>query len=258
MKKNILLLVFGLFMNLGCSNNDDQPQAVVSNNLLKKIILDFNDGNQLVKNTSILTYDGNKLIQVTDNSGFKGKYTYNGNLITKIENINGTVSIITTFEYFNNKLLSSIENNSNDGYKTQSTYAENNDGTINCSINFIDKISNTVSTGETYKLTFLNRNLVKKENISLNPIRKVTIYLHDNKNSYLQGIAGFDKFYDSGSDINNLIKQTETKTTTDASGIVNTQVDEFSLNFIYNANNFPVNGVYTNGTFTANYQFFYD
>lgn len=107
MKKIISILSLIAIVFTSCSNDENQSPVIVSSTLVKKIA--NIKGDNVVYSENI-TYDGNKIISITNENGYETKYYYTGNLITKQEEIdaNGKLDITTNFIYAEDKLITSI------------------------------------------------------------------------------------------------------------------------------------------------------
>ncbi|SCY99139.1 hypothetical protein SAMN02927916_4602 [Flavobacterium anhuiense] len=193
MKK--LLCLFGALALVltSCSSDDSSSSSDLV--LLKKTVITSPEGDKATVN---FKYDGNKIVSVTDDTGFFNLYyTYTGDLITKIDYKlpNGKSEQVNTFTYTNDGKLSTflrVEYEEEEGvavlrgYKEVYTY--NADGTISVKGYSGSDVSQTVASG-TATIKFVNGEV--SEIISSNsPNHK---YTYDNKNNPTKNILGMDK-----------------------------------------------------------------
>ncbi len=292
MKKIFLLLSIVGLTTASCSNNDETP-AVDESSILPKKIVNISDEEGI--ETVTITYNGKKVIEsnsVDSNGNKKDVFTYNGDLITKIETFKGTV--LKDFDEFqydgNNRLIVvlgddqsfDLDNNPIRS-KTKKTYTYNADGTV-LETNF--KLVNTtyVATGTTALFTVSNGNEVKKvtyssylsqsgpsgETITVNTV-STTNSEYDNKNNPLKNILGLDKIILATTySVNNLTKAIYSSISTPNiyNQVSQPRITNFQLT--YNANNFlselkfpytvtsTVNQVTTTITKTETTQYFYE
>ena len=249
MRKFLTLISIAIFAILSCSKEDEVAvNPVESPILIKSIVTTSNTG---IVTTSNYSYDGNKLAQVLSGTT-KQVYTYNGNLITKLEIFKADVlDTRFVFVYNDNKITGStfsytfpFQNNQTTttvNAVIRSVYIYNNDGTILIRRFETNDIPNNVETeNESRLLTYLNGNLLKRiESFNLSPFNNTT-FEYDNKNSYYKNILGFDKLMQNDFSVNNNIKSTQIITR-----IINGQniitTDIFTYEYTYAENNFPIN-----------------
>ncbi len=267
-KKAQLLLVsivtFAVTLT-SCSKDDtitEVPQTSKSFILPKKIVEDNGRGSI---STAILTYDGNKILQYTQDNQ-KSIYTYTGDLITKVESYDGaTITFQSIYSYLNNKLATVTNTetiiNSTTGvttvYKNKTFYTYNPDGTV---LEESYKIDNTTGletkNNRSSVNTYANGNLVKTVSTSTNIstytdgngnlvtdtyVNKTTeTFEYDTKNTYTKNILGFDKLLFSESSLNNLVKTAYLSEST-TNGVAN-PTSPATVNiyiFKYNPNGYP-------------------
>lgn len=234
MKKIIYLLSIIFLLLQSCSSGDNNSANTNQGVLVKKIIYigDYADD---------FIYDsGNKLSKIVHSNGGYIKFTYSGNLITKMEWMNniGIVIQYNTYTYSNNNLIE-IKTYSSQGLEANSIYTYNLDGTISI---------NSRTRGTTNGVVFWNETITKNYFDSVgNLIKKVgpngtNILIYDSKNNPIKNIVGFNILDQS---INNIIKET---------GSNNSYLDTYS--YEYNSLNYPISytrvnsGSTTHATFT--------
>jgi len=251
MKKLLYLFAASLLVFTSCSKDDDSSNST-SSILPKKIITTYSDGDIETLN---YVYSGNKIVSNTDQNGSQMKYTYTGDFITKIEELDkdGKLDLTTDYTYLNGKLNTSIEKSAAAGatyyYKTKFTHSA--DGTIS-----YDQLRGLIATGveqeygATGKYTFKDGNLIKLE-VSYYGTDYSYVYEYDTKNNPGKNILGYSLLLeDEDSPINNVIKQTST-----SGNAIRT------TSYTYDVNNYPTQKIinFTNGTSTDSQttQFFY-
>ncbi len=235
MKKLLSLLSAVLFVFASCSKDDNNESSdPVSSILVKKITTIDGKGNS---SSESYLYNGNKIISMTEDDGSVTKYTYTGDLITKIDEIakDGSLNYTTAYSYINGKIDSAIGNDDDDTYYYKTKYTYNQDGTVS-----YDSFRGVTSTGveeeygATGKYTFKDGNIVKLE-VSYYGREYSYIYEYDTKNNPLKNVLGYNLLLDDVSfNYNNIIKETSTftsETKTDTFEEVNT--------YKYNENNYP-------------------
>jgi uncharacterized lipoprotein YehR (DUF1307 family) len=215
MKKIILTLAIQFVLN-ACSKDDSSTETPLADNsvvLLKKLVTKNNINTDV--STSEMTYDGNKIVQMTSSHG-KIVYTYTGNLITKTETstTNSTAKQQTVYTYESDKLISSLFSTVNQipSVTSKIDYTYNSDNTISyieTEKTNINGIRTTITSG---KLYFSNGNLVKKESQQGDATSGITNssveYLYDTKNNPFNNVLGYNKLLESEMGSNNLLKTT--------------------------------------------------
>ena len=204
MKKLLCLFSASLLVLTSCSKDDSSSNYTIVV-LPNKIVFTGSDG---VKNTSTVTYDGNKIVQVLG-GGYKSVYSYTGDLITNLKKYYGdNLESETVYTYNNNKLVEIIENNIGELTKCKTSYTHNANGTILKETFSIDKISNveTKNVGS-YKLEFTYGNMTQNSYMVGSDVLSTTTFFYDDANSPFKNILGFSKLLDDSSASNNQIKK---------------------------------------------------
>jgi hypothetical protein len=190
MKKKLLCLFSVLLVFSSCSSDvtrEDDDTTVVTNPtegqiFLKKTVEKKANG---TTETTIYTYDGNKIVSQVYNNTKEGiYYTYSGDLITKMEFklADGSIEQINTYKYDGNKKLTEFLRTQpgQEDWDTKDTYVYNVDGTV--SVFDEDGFKNST-------ITFLNGEV--SEVVSTNsPNFK---YTYDTKNNPFKNVLGMDK-----------------------------------------------------------------
>jgi hypothetical protein len=254
--------------------NPQNPQNPETFILPRKIVIDRGSGNA---ETSTITYNGNKIVQIID--GEKSIYTYTGNLITKVEYYDGaTLDGETTFDYLNDKLVTETETDYSVDpttgvkkvSKTKTVYTHNTNGTI---LEESYKIDST--TGQETKnnrstiYTYANGNLVKTITTSTdistytdfngNLVTDTYVYKtnetyeYDNKNGLTKNILGFDKIISFPSSVNNIVKSTILRENS-INGVTNPPAPATIRIYLYkyNSNGYPTEQKYDYTTYENN------
>lgn len=238
MKK--ITLLFFVFILFSCSNSDDEVEEFqnVPVGFLKQV-KDFNLGSMVVYNYYYLE---NKLLKIVSDNEIK-RYTYTGDLITKIDVLDTTNNLIETqiFQYdIDNNLIGSktLYYTFNYGNRIELNY--NLDGTTS-----INHYSGNLTSQNTFdfinKLYFLNNEVIKSE-INFNSSISTVIYEYDSNINPMHQVLGFSKLnltlfngslpsqYHKIGNLNNCTKAIIDDP--NISGIVD-------YDFTYNSNNFP-------------------
>jgi hypothetical protein len=225
MKKLLCLFGAALLVLTSCSKDDDNSSDSTASILLKKMVY-VSTGETYTRE---FIYNGNKIVSETDNDGYKKSYSYTGDVITKVVEIdeNGDIDTTTEYAYTNGKLTSEISLEPGDDYKYKTKYIHNNDGTI--SFNEF-RVSVTTGVEEEYGYVgvyaFKNGNLVKEER-SYYGSESASTYEFDTKNNPLKNVLGYILLLDENPSVNNIVKRTSgSEITTNA--------------YTYDANGFPI------------------
>jgi len=235
MKKLLYLFAASLLVFTSCSKDDNDSTSSI---LPKKVTTVYSDGNT---ETQKIVYNGNKIVSITDQAGSVMKYTYTGDFITKVEELDkdGKLDTTTDYSYVNGKLNAGVEKNANpnDPYYYKTKYVHNADGTVSYD-NFRGLISTGVEQeyGSTGKYTFKDGNLLKLE-VSSYGIEYSYVYEYDTKNHPLKNVVGLNLLLDD-SYVNNIVAETSTS----GSG-TNIRTSSKVYTYKYDANNYPTEQV---------------
>jgi hypothetical protein len=239
--KKILCLFSALSIVLmsSCSSDDTSNEAGSETLLPKKIVeTTVLDGKSGTLDYTI-TYDGNKLKQISLSDASKYVYTYTGDLITKIEAFKSSeLQSTDVYAYEGGKLVSKITTYAFGSTPAQKlTFVYNANGTVNANES---EISNKVETkyDTTTLYTFANGNIVSSEYIN-GEREKITSTFDDKKNPFTNVtgaklLLNLDENFDFYS-INNLL--TQTTVSYDSTGKI-TDTETITFTNKYNANNF--------------------
>lgn len=245
--KKILCLVSAIaFTFTSCSKDDNDSSDSTSSILVKKVT--DSDGSS---STRSYVYNGNKIISITDEDGSVLKYTYTGDFITKIEEIDkkGDLAVTTEYSYTNGKLTNEIQKTPTDTYYFKTEYTHNADGTVS-----YDNFRGTVATGdeqeygETGRYTFKDGNVVKLE-VSYYGDERFDVYEYDTKNYPFKNVTGLNLLLDDEIATNNVVKEISTS---GSGSNIRTSITTYA--YKYDVNNYPTEKVktYQSGSSTIN------
>ncbi|MBP1223568.1 hypothetical protein [Flavobacterium sp. 1355] len=268
--KKFLSLLGALALLVSCSTTDNDNDSDNGNKItLPKKVQNTNPDHPEENSTSVITYNGKKIVSVTENEEERTDYIYEGNLVVKTITYDITYNrndkkSEKSYTYTDGKLSSSISvNNFTSEYpfgehQTRSVYSYNADGTIKK-----ETYSTNATTGEEQKndlyeiLTYQNGNLIKvvEKSISSDRVR-TSDYEYDGKDSPYKYILGLNLLLDEEFDTNNLIKHTYSVSGTDSE---ETGPFIYSIEYEYNESGYPVKQTYHNqdGTVGAINEYFY-
>lgn len=256
MKKMLIMAVAAVFM-MSCSGSDDTTPVQNETVLVKKIIETDEDGTI----TTVLTYNGTKLVEITNNEGYRQVITYTGNLITEWKSYQGTELVITDTYVYNtdNKLVTytSIDN-TEEAYHEKITYVHNADG----SVDYKEYTGNTPTSINV--LSMEGKILANKftENVSFDGVNvtHTATFTFDGKNNPLKNVTGYDKiaFVNTMESLNH----TENITSVTSSSSNNQSAPKLETTYVYtyDAKNYPLTVVETdvidtNSTITTQYTY---
>jgi hypothetical protein len=189
MKKINYLFLITIFIGILTSCSED-----LDDNFKVKLLTKVIEVNQDESTSTInFTYDGSKIETIESESTNK-TFTYSGNLISKIIEVNKITKAQTTFDYiYTNSLLTTVI--SSDNYTLN--YIHQSNGTVSYQKTTTD-VNNVIILLEHGTLYFQNQNLIKFEktldNTGINIVTKKTLeFAYDKKVNPLKNITGFTK-----------------------------------------------------------------
>jgi hypothetical protein len=242
--------IFALFLT-SCSSDDNNDDASVS---IKPSKITNSYQNSDYDFSTDIKYDGNKILSQTDDDGEVIKYTYTGDVITKVEyfDVDQQLRYATEYIYTNGKVTSKLDKNyiletkkaSSTYYKTKYTY--NVDSTISTERFYVNSESGTEEqTGLTEKITIKDRNYIKSENSYFDSEQDINIYEYDSKNNPFRNVTGLYLLIDweTEGSRNNVTKETILIPESVEKNTVNTQISIYS--YTYDSNDFPTERNYT-------------
>lgn len=234
-----------------CSGNDDESEANPNPNpstdvLPKRIVWEQEEDPDGFNYDITYTYNGNKLVQGIDTDGAIERYTYTGDLITKIEEIyDGVVEYQELFEYDSSgRLVLHKYQELLDGYQERNVFVYNTDGTVTQNL-YDETLTSPSTTPSVYTLFFENGEMTK-----IAQQGSITYkYAYDGKNSAFKNVTG----YAAVSYITHGDFETEGKNQNIVSIVDQTNNLNYTTNTIqYNANNYPTK-VTSVGIFDSNF-----
>jgi len=243
MKKLALACSAFLLMLSSCSSSSDSNSSSSDDVLVSKTIETYALDGSVV--TSDYTYSGKKLVQETDDDGVITKFTYTGDLITKVEYFDdlGVLVEKETFSYdSSSKLISYVrlELFNNDGIKD--TFVYNSNGTVTGS-RFSGDLSIQDDFYGTSIIYFTNNEVSKIEEYSdVGDLYATRLYTYDTKVNPFKNIIGFDKIQFVDNEALGINHNIVTDDYTD-SGLPT----PYTTTYTYNANNFPLTAVESGG-----------
>lgn len=240
--KNLILTLFIASLSLtSCTPNDPAtPSSAMSGVVPTKIVSTYSSGEVF---TSVFTYSGNKILEeniVGSTELSRRKYTYTGDLITKIQYFMGSAysawgGEILTYENGKVKTTIEIPYPGNNGELRKETYVYNTDGTVTSTSSSINQTTGVESAnGGQMRYIYNAGFLIKTESISNGVVGQVTNYTNDiGKNQAFKNVTGFDQTLAQG----NLRLS--------ATYIGNPGANQ-TFSYLYNANNYPTQVVEPN------------
>ena len=243
--KNLLfsaLMLFSTAAVISCSTDPDPDPSQPSGGMVpKKIERSYSQGWPM--STVTYTYDGNKIKEINISPQpdvSRGKFTYTGDNITKLEVFAGpnfTPYTVSTFEYANDKLskVTSVYNSNS----TVRNYTYNADGTVTevTTGGYNSTKKYTLSSGNITKTDFLdnNGNVVSTETATF-----------DAKNNIHKNITGLSKIFNLEGLFWDLIQADANNRLTFNQGSMNA-----TYTYEYNNDGYPTKMVETKGTNTT-------
>ncbi|MGC4039664.1 MAG: hypothetical protein QM710_02405 [Flavobacterium sp.] len=244
MKKIILCLGIVAISLTSCSSSDSSSDG--SNDVLVKKIV-YTSITDDYTETVQFTYNGNKIVRGTYTDGTIDVYTYEGDLITKIETIeNDEVVYTETFSYDSSgRLTQYIADES--GFVEQETFTYNSNGTV----------TSTIDGGSSRTLYIQNDEVIKI--VEAGAGGRIYDYAYDSKNSPFRNVTGYEKiafvshgdheFFGRKQNISTIHESTE-------------DIDYMTNTMTYNSNNYPITANSTaifefDGTYEATMQYTY-
>ena len=222
-----------------CSSEDALEET---NAILPKSIKITNPKNPSENSVMTYSYQGKKLVSISENNKTT-KFVYDGDKIIKevsyvVAGPTTTKIVETTYKYSGKKMISSFVQTENDRYKStrETVYTYNADGTVKSEEN---SKAETIPEGYTikirtsYKMTFVNGNLAKLEDlIDLNNVYENEF---DDHNNPFKNVTGFDLLMNIEYTSNNLI--TNTYTFKDNFGVSGKSL--YKVEYEYNDDGYP-------------------
>jgi hypothetical protein len=204
--KKLIGLALVFLITLSSCTNENVDQVPVQ--LLKKIVEVSVDGSS---NTILLSYDGNKIVNIDELDNFSEFY-YTGDLITKIIELDKTNQHVNTLQYsYSDGQLTKIS--SSDNYVIN--YVHNTDGTV--SYEKLTKDSNNNDVKIYHGTLYIQSGNLVKDHRFLDDagkdvlVENIKSFEYDHKNNALYHVLGYNKLLDYSKtiSINNSISSSE-------------------------------------------------
>ncbi len=238
------ILLFGIFIAFfSCStDSNDSPEIETDDStLLKKTIETDSEGEVYTTN---YTYDGNKLISVISDGGYKNIYTYeNNNLVREDQYIDGDLVAYVILEYNTEGKVSIftesfLEASGLSPRKYKHIFTYNNDGTITTEV-YGSYSGSEFELDWTEIITLDGKNIIK-----VNSSDDTISYTYDNKNGAFKNIHAIEVLnFLTENEFGQLIYGNTNNATSikyEYSSVVSTETYEFS----YDDNNYPKKSIY--------------
>lgn len=261
MKKIIALLLVASTFVVSCSKTDEAVVDASSGILVKKMVTTRKSKSSGFTDTNTVDfiYNGNKIVSMnsTGSEVYKSKFTYEGDLITKVEDLDdsGVQGRTITYAYNSsgNLKTSVLVFISIPNLQYIKEYTHNSDGTVSYVSTENDTKTNSVTTNGNGKLTYSNGNLIKIEYTSSSNSGVLTyVYEYDTKNNPFKNITGYKKLldHDELTSLNNVVKSTESFSNPITSYV-------FPSIFTYNTSNFPTKELQESDSFNTTIEYTY-
>ncbi|TPG38157.1 hypothetical protein [Flavobacterium pectinovorum] len=213
--KNLLLLFGTLTLVFtSCSSNDSLTDSNTETAFKLTKIVHLTPDYSVMYFTDI-KYDGNKIVSSTDNNGYVAKYTYTGELITKVEEFQSFTVLenIREYTYLNGKMSIEIQRMPNETKYLEIKYTHNTDGTIAYDRREINSASGKIITSSG-KYAYKNGNIIKNEIMNKGQVDIVFEYEYDTKKNPLSNILGLNLLLNGplSASLNNMIKMSNAST----------------------------------------------
>ncbi|AWK04583.1 hypothetical protein HYN56_10230 [Flavobacterium crocinum] len=241
--KKILCLFGALALVLtSCSSDDSSSESADAVLLPKKITETTVEDGQSGSLTYTLSYDGNKLKEISLSDASRSAYTYTGNQITKVELFRSGVLYATeVYAYDGEKLVSKITTReANKTIQDKLTFVYNANGTVNVNQSqIIDRQEIKYDTTTLYTLS--NGNMISSELIDGVLVEKITSTF-DTKKSPFINITGvkalLDLDFNTGFDFYSANNTVKNVTVTYSSNGAVTQTATVETKYKYNNSNY--------------------
>lgn len=250
--KKIALVFSVLFLILtSCTSNSEDTITIDQDSVLvRRYTYGRNDQNI----TTNLIYNGNKVVSTNSNDGMSEKFTYSGNLITKIEHFfYDDLDQRNIYAYNSDgKLETFISLAPTMGNGKKVTFVNNSDGTTSYS-KFIGNLTSQTTLQETGKIFYTNGEITKIESIS-GTMTIIQNFTYDEKNNPFKNCIGFSAISFANFQVNGKSRNVLTYSSS-------LTLNNFSAtySYTYDNNNFPISVLIESGNFSSSVnQFFYE
>ncbi|WP_433765607.1 hypothetical protein [Flavobacterium ginsenosidimutans] len=234
------MLCISLMMLTSCSSDDNSAQNTETSRVPKKQIISSLNSDPV---TIDFAFDGNKIVSKTYANNYVVKYTYTGDLITKIEASDFT----DEYAYTDGKLTTYLRKLPGQDYYDKYSYTYESNDVVSFVVTKI-----TISTGVEEIISEKNIYTLKDGNIiKYETSYATTVYKYDNKNSPMRNVLGFNKIFQEqpqiSSSVNNVISYTVT--------LANNSTYTNEIAYAFDENNFPNEMNYKAISFACTYSY---
>ena len=249
--KKITLVFSVLFLILtSCSSNSEDTTTIDQDSIL---VRKYTFGRNNLNITTNLIYNGNKVVSTNSTGGISEKFTYTGNLITKIEHFfYDDLDKRDAYTYNSDgKLETFISLTPTMGNGKKVTFVYNSDGTTSFS-KFIGNLTSQTNLQETGKIFYENGEIIKIESIA-GTTTTIQNFTYDEKNNPFKNCIGFSAI--SFADF-----QVDGKSRNVLMYSSSSSFNNFSAtySYTYDDNNFPISVLIESDNFSSSVnQFFY-
>lgn len=223
MKKTFYLVAFvAMFLN-GCSSSDSSSSST-SGALVKTLFTDnVNPADQ--DYNLLFTYSGNKLLNVKSTGVLVEEYIYTGDKLTRINYPDANTYILIEYTGSQVSKFTEFDPTLGEAVKHLVTFSGSNFTTTSYSG---DLTTQALLEG-TVVSTVQNGNIVQREKTHAG-ITSTTTYVYDTKNNPFKNIANYDVIKILLGDLDGSSNNVT---------VVNYQGNTKTLNYVYNADNYP-------------------
>lgn len=205
MKKLVGFLCLSAMMAVSCSDDDTEEYVAPQISVLLQKTVDTNiDGTTF---TTVYTYDGSKLVKITDSDDEVIAFTYNGDDITKMDfkDDMGVIYQTNTYTYTAGKLATFVMVEPTENYGTKEVYTYNEDGTVTVTAYYGDALAQTEENG-TGTITFSNGEVSHIDT----EFSTEHVYTYDDQNNPSHFITGMDKIAFAGCETSGILHNVKT------------------------------------------------
>jgi hypothetical protein len=233
MKKVFCLLSVIFLVCTSCCNDNDDSSNLADSILVKKVLV--TSGDKVIEQKII--YDGYKIVSIIWNGGFRENFTYTGNLITKIEDVDSSGAVLggTEYNYNNGKIYSSLSYKFFfvHEYLSLVKFVHNEDGTVSYQHYKVNSRTGEEEGKDSFsgKYFFKDGNRIKGESYHNSVFERSTSYEYDTKYNNFKNVLGYNLLLGYMPSINNVVRSKSIQ----KSGIVSEQVNFY----VYNRQGYP-------------------
>ncbi|WP_303319165.1 hypothetical protein Q4Q34_16420 [Flavivirga abyssicola] len=249
------LLIFGLCISLfACSSEstDTPDEPTNDSTLLKKTIETYDD--EVI--TTNYTYDGNKLISVISDDGYKFEYIYENGILVRVNSyVDGELDGYTTISYNQNEKIANYILHIINDITEKYVFTFNSDNTVTES-RYIGDLNSQTNFQNTTTYSYTGENITNLTNTGYE-----LSYQYDNKNGIYKNIHAIEVLNLLSIDFGALNGNTNNPTSIIDNNNGNIASETFG--YTYNESDYPKTANYTSKykgvtDDTSTIQFFYE